>query len=137
MPKQCVSHHFGSATVIVRNKQTQGLETRHLEPHPLSLSLEQERKHTGLKMCCLKPCPSLLLLWELQTVWAFFLSPPTPTLPMPSKHRQNLKNIKTKNLTQGPNEASLTLFGPVFNIFAHPNPLHVFKIEYNLLIITQ
>ena len=66
MPKRHVSHHLGSATVIVRKKQTQGLETHCLEPHPSSLSLEQERKHTGLKTCRLKPCPSLLL-WGLQT----------------------------------------------------------------------
>ena len=45
MPKRRVSHHLGSATVIVRNKQTQGLETHRLEP-----------------------CPSLLLLWGLQTI---------------------------------------------------------------------
>ena len=67
MPKQRVSHHLGSATVIVRKKQTQGLETHCLEPHPSSLSSEQERKHTGLKTCRLEPRPSLLLLWGLQT----------------------------------------------------------------------
>ena len=42
MPKRCETRHLGSAAVVVRKKQTQGLKTHHLKPHPLSSSLEQE-----------------------------------------------------------------------------------------------